>query len=502
MPWTWTVPAAGTVATAPARPLILSLAAAALLSCLPGCAGGASAHRQQSPNAEHVVVRQQSASAFDRQPRTEPAEVILTNAEEPLPPAPLPVTAEEAAPESWSPPVTDDLETLLALADAANPRVRQLRQEAAAAWAKVRYVDKLPDPTVGANVFGHPIETAAGSQRANLTVMQMIPWLSRLDAQSQQAAFEAMAAQQAAEAERLKVIAEVRVAWYRLFVLGKQIETTQANQQLLATLVEVATARVATGEATQGDVLLATLELSRLQEQLVTLEQQVISTQADLNRRVGRHARYPIPLPEELDVTLPEWSHELLLETARQRQPEIAAAELRTSAARWGIEIARLRQRPDLSLSASWFAIEGNRPASPIVDVGRDAWSLGAQVSVPLWHGKYRAMRDEAAWKHSASRAAVEDVVRMYDALLRDLLAQARSAHEIATLYEETIIPQAQQTLESDQRAFAENVVEFDRVIQDFRNLLVMELAYHQSLGQLAIAVAQIEQAAGTRLAQ
>jgi outer membrane protein, heavy metal efflux system len=329
--------------------------------------------------------------------------------------------------------------------------------------------------------------------------MQMIPWLSRLDAKSQQAAYEAMVAQQTAEAQRLSVIADIRVGWYKLYVLGKQIETTHASQQLLESLADVATARVATGEATQGDVLRATLELSRLREQLVSLEQQAASTRADLNRRIGRESEHPLPFPDELEVELPEFSHTALLESARQRQPEIAAAQLRTSATRWGLEVARLEQRPDVSISATWFAIDDNRPASPIVDVGRDAWAVGAQVSVPLWHDKYRAMRDEATWKHFASHAGVNDVVQRYDAVLRDLLAQAESAEEIATLYRETIIPQARQTLETDQRAFAENLVEFDRIIQDFRNLLVLELAYHEARGRLAIALARIDQAAGSR---
>lgn len=430
--------------------------------------------------------------------RDEPSSAVLTVAGE-LPGFLPPRIEGLEAGETFADAVhTESLETLVARAETFNPRLRQLQQETAAAWAKVRYVDKLPDPVVGANVAIRPVEMADGPMRADLAVMQMIPWLERLDAQVQEAVYEAMVIQQEYTSERLRIAADVRIAWARLYVLGKQIETTQASQQLLETLTEVATARVATGEATQGDVLLATLELSRLREQMVTLEQQVVSTTAELNRRLGRAADSPVSIPDELLVDFPGWSHDAVLETARQRQPEIAAAQLRTCATRWGIEVARLQQRPDVTLNAM-MNVMGHRSTSPMPP-GDMPWSLGAQVSVPLWHTQYRAMRDEATWKHCASQAAVEDVIRMYDSLLRDLLAQASSADEIATLYRETIIPQARQTLESDQRAFAENVVEFDRVIQDFRNLLVLELAYHQSLGQLAIAIARIEQAAGSRL--
>ncbi|MCA9054215.1 MAG: TolC family protein [Planctomycetaceae bacterium] len=381
-----------------------------------------------------------------------------------------------------------------------NPALRRLQQETAATWAKVRYVDKLPDPTLGANVFGHPIETAAGSQRANLSVMQMIPWLERLDAQAQQACYDAWTLQQMHAAEKLKVIGDLRVHWYKLYVLGKQIEINEANQTLLKSLIEAANARIAAGSAGSGDVLLGTLELSRLDERLVMLRQQVESTVAEINRLAGRPPQTPVSIPTTLASELPDWNYEMLCGIARVQQPAIAAARLRTHASRWGIEVARLKRRPDVSVGAAWYFIDNNRPGTPIVDVGQDAWSVGAQVSVPLSAAKYDAIRDEATWKHMATQSAVQDVEQQFDALLRDLLAQARAAHETATLYHDTILPQSRQTLDADVQALANNTVEFDRVIQDVRNVLTLEVGYHESIGRLATSLARIRQAVGVDL--
>ncbi len=393
-----------------------------------------------------------------------------------------------------------DLPSLEALAQSTNPKLVRLQQEVQAAWSRTQYVDKLPDPTIGANVFGQPIETAAGSQRATLTLMQMIPWLDRLHAQQQQACFEALALQQMFEAERLRVIGDLRAAYYRLYSLARQIETIEANQELLESLIDIVNARVATGRATPGDVLLGTLELSRLEEQLVTLRQQVRSTEAEVNRLVNRSMDAPIAVPQRLVVEAPAWSHALLVDTAFEHQPVIAAAHLQAAATRWGIEVADLRRRPDFQVGAAWFFIEGNRPPNPIVDVGRDAWSVGATMSIPLGHQKYDAIRAEAQSKHAASHANVEDVQREFDARLLDLLEQARAASETATLYRDTIIPQSEQTLRADQASLADGAVEFDRVIQDFRNLLTLEFGYHRSIGQLATSIARVQQATGVDL--
>lgn len=399
--------------------------------------------------------------------------------------------------EITPPPVVNELHLLESTALATNPKLIKLQQQAQAAFSKARYQDALPDPTIGANVFGLPIETASGSQRANLTVMQMIPWLDRLDAQRQQACYEAMAQEQAYQAEALKIVGDVRANFYRLYILQRQIETVEANQELLVSLIELANSRIATGQATQGDVLLGTLELSRLEEQLITLRQQIRSTEAQINRLLNRSTAIAITTPPELDFIEPVWTHEFLLATANQQQPMIAMAQLQANASRWGVEVAELKRKPDFQVGASWFFIEGNRPNSSIVDVGQDAFSIGASMSIPLDGNKYDAIRDEAVWRNAASNSNIVDVQREFDARLLDLLEQAQAANETAKLYRSTIIPQSEQTLRADQEALINGTVEFDRVIQDFRNLLTLQFGYHRSIGNLAINIARIRQAVG-----
>ena len=392
------------------------------------------------------------------------------------------------------------VDQLVYLALAQNPRLQALSQELTASQFRVAHIDKLPDPTIGANIFAAPIETAAGSQRANLTLMQRIPWLERLDAQAQQAIIESLAIEQVYEAERLKITADIRSLSYRLFVLEKQIEVNLANDELLQSLIQIANARITAGQASQGDVLLGTLEISRLKEQRLTLNQQVESARSDLNRLIGRPAEHSVATISNLDVVLPDWSHDQLRQIATEQQPDIVAAVLRTEASRWGVEVARLQRRPDFSLSASWYAMDDNRPPSNVVTVGQDAWAVGVQMSIPIWHEKYDAIEQEANAKHFATHATVEDTINRYDALLRDLWEQAKSASETANLYQNTILPLAEQTLKADQQAYSTGTVEFDRVVSDLRNILTLQLEYHRAKGRLATALARIQQAAGADL--
>ena len=237
------------------------------------------------------------------------------------------------------------------------------------------------------------------------------------------------------------------------FVIEKQIQVNSGSQELLESLIEVANARVATGDASQGDVLKGTLEYSKLEETLIALRQRRASTEAEINRLVNRELSTPIASPVEIIAELPDWDHAVLRSLALENHPEIESSRIRAQATRWGVEVARLRRRPDVSVSASWFAMDDNRPPSTAVDVGRDAWSLGAMMSIPVWREKYNAIDQEARWKHAASHASVEQVIQRYDKLLFDLLAQARAADETSRLYRDTILPEARRTLNSDQES-------------------------------------------------
>jgi outer membrane protein TolC len=133
-------------------------------------------------------------------------------------------------------------------------------------------------------------------------------------------------------------------------------------------------------------------------------------------------------------------------------------------------------------------------------DAGSDSWTLGVSASLPIWHREYDAMFSEASRKHFAAHASEDQVIVRLDATLRDLWEQAEAAQETVKLYESTILPQAKQTYEADQQSLANNTVTFDRVIRDYRTLLNLELGYHRALGQLAIALARIQQTVGLEL--
>lgn len=429
------------------------------------------------------------------------SDVQLTSLSQPANPGadlPPPAGDELEVLNPAQPLENESLADLEAWAISYNPTLRRMQQEAAAEWAQTGYVDKLPDPTIGAMAYTPPMHFDPDRQLAEVQVMQEIPWIGRLRAEAQRSHLEALAAVNLYQAERLRVIGDLRAAWYKLYVLHKQVETTEADKAQLESLLNAANARVRTGDAQPGDVLLATLELSSLQEQLISFRGELTATAAEINRLAGRGSQHPIAAPQTISPELPAWDHDLLRAMANARQPELNSARLRVAATRWGIEVARLKRRPDMTFGLGWMVMDA--PGAMSNDAGEDSITLGVTTSIPLWREKYDAMASEASREHCAAHASEDEIALQLDALLSGLWAQALAGQQTVELYESTILPQARQTFEADQASLINNTVTFDRVIRDYRTLLTLELGYHKALGQLATTLARIRQAVGDDL--
>lgn len=469
----------------------------ALITCCFGCEAS---KRQYIHNAKPLAqISARPAQTSD--PTVSASQVLLAShrqLDETAQPPPAPEAGKADVVAEQPPHPGESLDELETEAVANNPTLRRMQYEAAAEWSKTGYISKLPDPTMSSMFFTPPMNFEPDRQVAETQVMQMIPWLGRLKAEAQRAHLEALVAETQYQAERVRVVGDIRANWFKLYVLGKQIETTTADQKQLESLITIANARIRTGDAQPGDVLMATLELSSLQEQLLTYRQQVAATTAELNRLVGRQANAPIAPPTKIEADLPEWNHDLLKQVAMEMQPELNAARLRTAATRCGIDVARLRRRPDFSFGVGWVFMDAPGALQP--DAGRDSLTLGAAASIPISQLKYDAMTAEASNEHYAAHASEDEIVLSLDALLLDLWEQALSSHRTVELYEKSILPQARQTFEADQKSLINNTVTFDRVVRGYRTLLNLELGYHKALGQLATTLARIRQAVGTDL--
>ena len=128
-----------------------------------------------------------------------------------------------------------------------NPTLRAGFARARAAAQKAPQVASLPDPTAEATAFLAPPETRVGPQRLMLGYSQPLPWLPKLDLREAAALDEAAALEHAVQADRLRLVTEVRRLYLELAFLDRSRDTAATFLEHLVRHEEVAQARYATG---------------------------------------------------------------------------------------------------------------------------------------------------------------------------------------------------------------------------------------------------------------
>ncbi|MEZ5940238.1 MAG: TolC family protein [Planctomycetaceae bacterium] len=376
-----------------------------------------------------------------------------------------------------------------------NPEVQGARKRMESLAYKVPVAASLPDPMLSVTAQPAPVQTAAGRQQFVLSASQKLPWAGKLKTQVAMAEAQTNVGRAQLASVELATISKVKKAYYELYYLQQAITVTEAEQQLLGEIRDVANTRYKTGRTSQQDVLRADLEISNVETELIQLRQQVTSGQARLARllhiapetRVGAVSSLP-------DEMLPQNLTTLQLQAVAAR-PELHGALAAVFRDQHAANLARLDYKPDVTLGFSWIDVADGGLARNAN--GQDALLLTAGVNLPV----YKKRLDSSV--RSAEAGAVASA-RNYDAMkdatleeVTDLFARTNSHQQMLTLFEEDILPKARQTLQVSSQAYNVGEVDFLQLIDNWRQLLRYEVNYRRLEANLRQSLAELEQAVG-----
>ena len=383
-----------------------------------------------------------------------------------------------------------------------NPELLAAQRAVAAEAETIPQVTSLEDPMLTDTFWpdpAHSPQTASGRMGNSLMLTQEFPWLSKLRVRGEVAEQETKIALTQLTQAQLEVTEEVHLAYYDISYYQQAVRITEANEALLADLVEFARIRFRTG-GSQQDVLRAELELERLRNQLIELRRQLRVAQADLAGLL--HASPDVePLAAEPLVLPPSPRRiERLYEVAVHCRPELQErlhAIVRDQRRR---ELAALDYNPDFSAGASWDYMTTDQAIAPTAD-GFDNFGLIVGVSLPVWRDRLRAGVREA--EHRAVQSA-----RSYDAerddtfrQIRRLIAQADASERQIRLFRESIVPKAEQTLRVSIAEYRTGGVSFLQVIDNYSELLTFQIQLARLETGLGQALASLERVVGCQLA-
>ena len=378
-----------------------------------------------------------------------------------------------------------------------HPEIQAARHRWQAARERAPQAASLDDPEFKVELFNYPNRLYPdASANTIFGLSQRFPYPGKRGLKESLAVKEAEMAAALLRAKERDVAAQAKNAYYEVFLAHKAIEVHHRQIDLLKEFFEIANARFRAGKGAQVDVLKSSVELSKLSNELPVLEQQRETAKARLNLFLGRAPQSLLGMPVEPagPGRMGTWpTLDELHRTAMQNRPELRVLDFEITRAQTATALAQKQLYPDFNVSIERYQ---NFDA-------RDGFGGGVTMSLPFafWtRPKYEAGIREAASNVDSARATLQALQNQILFEVKDILARIEAAEKMVTLYKTTVLPQAQQTLESARIGYQTGKAEFLTLLDAERAIKDFQLAYYRVLAESEQRMAELERAVGADL--
>ncbi|MCY2688614.1 TolC family protein [Salinimicrobium sp. TH3] len=386
------------------------------------------------------------------------------------------------------------LEDYLLISAENNPQVKAAYSEFEATLQEAPQVKSLPDPTLTVSAFGQMVETRLGPQEARFSVMQMFPWFGTLEARENVATLMAEAKFQAFLETRNEILLQVSTKYYELYELEQQLQYQQENLDILQNYKDLALSRVSAGSGALSDVLQADIMRNESITGLEVIRLRKDVLLAQFNALLYREKSEAVVVPDEVEI-LPE---DTIFDTLVENNPQLEGLENMAASARAREELAKKEGMPNVGLGLD-YVIVGERMDMAVEDNGRDAIMPMLTVSLPIFRGKYKAARKQAAFLAESYEQRKEGLKNQLSAELEAALFEVREAQAMLQLYRRQV-ESSEQVLNLLLSSYRNAASDFEEVLRVRQELLKYQLAVAGAEANYLTALAKIDYLSGKTL--
>jgi len=369
---------------------------------------------------------------------------------------------------------TTSLRSLIEEAEKNNPKLTALRLHQEVAREEITQAPFLDDPALTLTQWGIPRGFNIGrSEETWLGVEQTFPYPGKRFLKREIATIDWEIAKEEYQAKQLEVTAEIKSAYYNLFLITKTIDLHQEHQALLKEFIRIAETRYAVGHLSQQDLLKAEVELAKLHNGLMTLEQDRISTKAMINALLNRPDGHPMGKPEQVLYRPFLFLYDTITKEAINSKPDLKSALFRVEKSESMKTLTKKDVLPDFMIGLSYLDVHGDE----------NQWMAMGKINLPwVFGGKYDSKNRKAQLEADEARASYDAVRNETISKIKTIFTKIKTDEQLIDRYQNRLIPLAKQSLTSAQIAYQQGRGDFLNFIDSERTLLDLQIEYHMKL--------------------
>lgn len=385
-----------------------------------------------------------------------------------------------------------NLEETLREAAERNPEILEAENRKRAATERIPQATAWDDPQVGVTQWSIPSHfNIGGADETWYTLSQTFPFFGKRTLRGNIAELDGKMAAEEARSVGLKVIREVKQAYYDLFFAHQALDIHHRQVELARTFSQITQEKVAVGEAGQQDLLRAQVELLKLSNAVSTLEEEKEAAEARLNTLLNRPTNSPLGAPELLTIPTLEPKLEALQQEAEEIRPENRMQALAVRRGEEAVQSAKRDLFPDVMAEVAFWDVHD----------GPNRWSASIKINIPwINEKKYAAHLRENEAERRRAEAALQGAINRTALRVKELLVRFESSKRLARLYESGILPLAEQQLSAAAIGYQSRKNDFLTLIDAQKNLRDLESTYFGALVDTHKSLAELEEMVGREL--
>jgi len=379
-----------------------------------------------------------------------------------------------------------------------NPEILAAKKRWEVFKEKVPQASALEDPMFGLGIVNLPTNFKFKDEdmtMKEISISQKFPFPGKRPLMREMAEKEAEAVSAEVQEKANRIIKEVKAAYYELSHVYRTMEVTQRNKEIFENFVKIAETRYAVGEGIQQDVLKAHVEVSKMVDELIMLNQKRRALEAKINSLLNRPSETEGGKPEEVTFRKFPYTIEELQKVALEMNPTLKGMKKMIEAKEKAYALAKKEYYPDFNFRFAY----GQRDNGPDMK-RRDMLTGMMEVNIPIF---YKSKQDRKA---AEMKAEIQSAEAQYQAMkneiffmITDMASMIDRGEKQLELYKTGIIPQASLQITSAMSAYRVNKADFMTLLDGQMTLYRYELEYHQALTEYEKGVANLGAVVGKR---
>ncbi|MGH7207409.1 MAG: TolC family protein [Nitrospiraceae bacterium] len=384
--------------------------------------------------------------------------------------------------------LTYTLDEIITLALERNPAVMSAEGAVRQSQGDRVRAGAYPNPSIigssGRGAIRDPSTGVAITERT-VTVEQPLEWPSTRQARQRAAEAGIAGAHAGVEETRLKIIADVKVAFYQLLLAQRDAELATQNLKTVEAVAQVVKDRVALGEGGQFQVIKANVEVQKARKEVARAVNALQVAQVNLDTLTGKALGKPFRIQGDFTAIQQEQKLESLIAVALTQNPSLRRQRKLIDQAELKVVQEKQSRIPNFTISGTYHR-----------EAGDEAILAGVSVPVPLWYRRQGEI-ETALGTQRRSEAEWLQVRNELERAITQHFQEARTAQEQIAVFEQGLLKQAEEALDIAKFSFQHGEASLLEVLDAQRVYRQTLLEYAQARSELAIALARLERWTG-----